>query len=96
MTGLVSRLITLLSGGLAAAPEPAPPVAETRPSPASYGVCQQQLMVLIRSSDSFYHRLTDEEFVEWLRGWSASPQVLSPSDREALLDRMRAETGFAG
>lgn len=53
---------------------------------------QAQLLVINRSPDSFYHSLTDEEFVGWLRGWGTSPQVLRPQDREILLERARAES----
>lgn len=48
-------------------------------------------MVLVRSEGSFYHNLTDEDFCAWARGWSSRPQVLTPEDRERILDRLRSE-----
>lgn len=65
--------------------EPGYSRAESSPAPLE----GFSIMLLVRDPSSFYHNLTDEDFCEWARGWSGSPQVLTYEDREAILERIR-------
>ena len=45
-------------------------------------------VVFTRSTDAYYHSLTDEEFIDWARMHLDSPQVLLLEDRERVIDRI--------